>query len=184
MVVGATIPGGIGLTQAILQRKWSVGDAESAAERGWEQEKRDRLFEAKRAAHMSFMDALSKGPIDASNLRRSGELSDAEGAERINFLSDLWHLHAQLQVYASRKAAAAAWDTILALRELLDGSDPGELEPQLMRFSKSRVIYIQMMRVDLRTDDPSVREDALKKETEAVHHWAQSLAQVDPQQRP
>lgn len=157
VVVGATIPGGIGLTQAILQRRWSVNDRESA----WKQEKRDRLFEAKRSAHEAFADGLKKAEIAIL----AGIPQDDAGAARLTLMSELTHLHAQLQIYASLEAAEAAGDTISAVIELSKPIRPVADEQDAAKIAERWVrtldLYIKVMRQDLGREDGDYSIDEL-----------------------
>lgn len=146
VVVGALATGGVGVLQAVLQRRWSAEDAE----RAWEREKQDRLFEAKRSAHAAFTEALHRGRALAARFD-AGQETDETREDLFATMNELMHLQAQLQIYASHDAALAATDTFERLGEwALATREPRDAPAQHPgAFHTSNVAYIALMRADL-----------------------------------
>lgn len=170
VAVGAIIPGGIGFAQAFLQRRWSADDADQA----WDREKQDRIFEAKRAAHTAFTDALHKThSLVLQTLVLGGPSIDNHPGIG-PAVGELMHLQAQLYIYASPDASEAAGEAADALLDINNPQQPAsELEHRQNAYHRARAVYLAMARVDIGVEDIDVTLDDLK---------GLNSADVDPEQ--
>lgn len=151
VVVGALATGSIGFLQTMLQRRWSAEDAE----RAWDREKRDRLFEAKRSAHEAFTEAAFSVRLATlpGDLAKFGDIA-----------SHLMNLQARLKAYASKEAADAASVVVSKILGLsIAQSKTQEVtREQITALVQAQSTYVELMRIDLGRDDGTYTLDQLK----------------------
>lgn len=167
VTVGAFIPGGIGLAQAILQRRWSVKDAG----RAWEQEKRDRLWEAKRDAYTTFTQALYKAQAMMLNGMRPDEPSLGDHPGWAGLTESLLHQHAQLHIYATPEGSESAGNAIGVLMDIAGAGDSEADGERLRRaYFRARSLYLNTARIDMGVQHHRVSPDSFKKLLKETRH--------------
>lgn len=151
VVVGTVGTGGLGLLQATLQRRWAVGDRNTA----WEQERQNRLFEKKQEAHLTFLDEYHTTiAILQSHDRLTTDERIALGKEFVVSMANMTHRLSKLAAYASTvsvECAAAAAQALVPYGHAVIGGKPSDPQAEASNLARGR--YINALRADLGVDD-------------------------------
>ncbi|GGU17125.1 hypothetical protein [Nocardioides albus] len=166
VVIGALATGGMSLLQTILQRRSSRAEAE----RAWERQAQDRLFEAKRTAHAAFMDEVHIVADQVHQMRLSRQRGDvsSDDAEWGEAGRGLIRLQSQVQVYGSPESARAAKEAVVAVNAMIHSEAPQRAREQIEVFFRAMRVYLILMRVDLGIDTDKVVTDDLMLELRSV----------------
>lgn len=176
-IVGAIATGAMNLWHARLQREWSTKDADRAADRAWIQEKRSRLFEAKRSAHEAFSEALHRGHGIVLETFDSGSMSIGNHTDYGPAMVELMRVRAQLHIYGSPDASDAAGEAADALGAYGEAMGWGsEFEDRRTAYHRARARYLYIARLDVEVEESAFTLDDLKS--------LPSQRDVDPQQSP